>query len=255
MNRPAQPQSLLTQPPVQPRSGRVSIRAHLPRPAPLAIDEEELRKACPGLGDTPLTYAREGLKHLSTHMYAGVQGAIPQHHRSQLPDELQVLLSDPISHGSICPTHILAITSSLPSSSSRKYTLFPAHQLVLGAFCASLPHFPSSAAAYPLPPSSSPSVTLPVVRLALPAPAQFGLLLWYLYVQDAERLRRSLLPAGWDADVGGMMQRATVVHGLWANACALGVVDAQVFEVVQQVWRVVLEAIAKATGAPMPEES
>lgn len=78
------------------------------------------------------------------------------------------------------------------------------------------------------------------------------MLLWYLYMQDADALRRSLLPAGWERDVRGVMGAVRRVHGVWADACALGVVGAEVYDVLEEVWQVVLSALARATGAPAP---
>ncbi|PPQ86920.1 hypothetical protein CVT25_009806 [Psilocybe cyanescens] len=236
-------------------TSRINLPARLTRPAFKEIDAAALRKACPELGDMPLSYTREGLKHMSTHMYAGVQGAVPQHSKSQLPHELQVMLSDPISHGSICPTHILAITSSAPlkAGTPRKVALFAAHQLVLSANCSRLPVFPSSATAVPMPRSSgtaSNEVTMPVVRLALPAPDHFAPLMWYLYMKNPVALRRALLPTNWSADVASVMGRVRAVHGIWANACALGVVDAPLYDALEEAWQHILRALALATAAP-----
>lgn len=148
-----------------------------------------------------------------------------------LPPELDVELNpDSEEARANPPTHMLAVYSSSATAGKTKVTLFPSHQLVFSAHCANLPPLPS-----PSQPSSEKSCRIPVVPFRLPVPAAFPLLYSYLYTKRADVLLASLTPED-DHDVPSLMRMAALVWGLWQNACILGVVDAVLYDMLDDTW-------------------
>jgi len=141
--------------------------------------------------------------------------------------------------------------------------------------CAHLPTFPKSTA------SESDSVgqmTLPVIPLCIPSPETFSQLSAYLYLKDASHLLATLLPTGTltptsilsldselDSDspelqqfseklratytAHALLMHAMTINGLWRNACALGVFDGQLWEVLDLAWDAVIGALEGKDGA------
>lgn len=46
--------------------------------------------------------------------------------------------------------------------------------------------------------------------------------------------------------MSGLMAHAKIINGVWRNACALGVFDAELWSVMDLAWEVVLVALNKA---------
>ena len=175
---------------------------------------------------------------------------------TSLPKEVDVTVRN--AHDSILPTHMLAVHSSTQSASqgARKVTLFPAHSLVLAAHCANLPPLPALVASTPVTSDDSEDVhvTLPILPLSIPSPETFATLSSYLYTQRPDALLRSLLPSfptttpvpATTAALTQTLERAPSsillahalkVHGVWRNACALGVHDERLWGVLDLAWK------------------
>jgi hypothetical protein len=109
--------------------------------------------------------------------------------------------------------------------------LVPTHSIVLAAHCASLPHFPGSAAASldvadanantnanepngEAGPSSSTShtYTVPVVPMGIPSPETFVPLSSYLYNGRADQLFAHFMPSGVAPEVSAALQALSLAH-------------------------------------------
>lgn len=144
-----------------------------------------------------------------------------------LPKELQIIASD--YSNAIPPTHMLAVyaSKSTPGVPRTKVTLYPTHEIVLSANCPNLPKLSES---------SCPT-SIPVIPLALPSPSMYPYLQTYLYTKNISVLENILLPSPSQVlDTANLMRRLLAVHGLWSNACALGVVDASLYSMIERVW-------------------
>jgi hypothetical protein len=202
--------------------------------------------------------------------------------RNSLPKELPIMVNDLSSD---MPTHMLAVysrQSTASPNSTRRVTLFPIHNIIMALHCAHLPTLPKSTASEP---DSVGQMTLPVIPLCIPSPETFSQLSAYLYTRNCSQLLVSLLPTRMltpasilsfdhilDVDSPELQQyseklRATytphallmhamTINGLWRNACALGVFDDQLWEVLDLAWDAVLGALgwteggAEATSSP-----
>ncbi|EDR03811.1 uncharacterized protein LACBIDRAFT_306901 [Laccaria bicolor S238N-H82] len=186
------------------------------------LHEVEMALVDPKLKGVTPEYVRERLSLFASEMLAGLSSLKAQAPKSLLLTEMDVSISNPAG---VCPTHMLAVYSSRPTTtttSPRKVTLFPTHQLVLAAHGANLPALPASSATH----TSRTSATVAVVPLCLPAPAAFPLLQSYLYTKNAENLSNVLFPSSTSPlDKVALQRHMGLIHGLWADACALGVVD------------------------------
>jgi hypothetical protein len=195
--------------------------------------------------------------------------------KNSLPKELTVMVND---FSSDMPTHMLAVYSRQCSASpnpTRRVMLFPTHNIVMAVHCAHLPMLPKSTATEP---DSVGQMILPVVPLCVPSPETFSQLSAYLYTKDASHLLAMLLPTATqtptsvlplnellDADAQKLQQfssklRATytphallayamTINGLWRNVCALGIFDAQLWEILDLAWGLVIGALAGKEGA------
>lgn len=197
--------------------------------------------------------------------------------RGTLPREISIIVED---MASVLPTHMMAIHGPPPKNatdSKTKVTLFPVHSLILAAHCAKLPPFPpsntESSSSEANPPSRE--VELPVRPLFLHSPKTFPILLEYLYLKRTDVLLRHLIPnmlpatpmdkpeqqesfarvLGTKFSVQGLIQHMTIVHGMWQNACALGVYDDELWNVMDLAWKVLLMSLAVCTGKPETLES
>lgn len=185
----------------------------------------------------------------------------PKGAMSTLPKELQIYVQGPPS---VLPTHMFAVhgpnkpTPSAPGPAApNKVMLIPAHELVFAANCAYLPALPKLSggpsscapdAQLASPPSSDGIVvTVPLVPLCLPAPEVFPQLQHYLYTKQCQSLLAWLVPASLDrTNALELTRQATVIHSFWKNACALGVVDAQLYDTIDKAWQTILEALMYA---------
>ena len=162
----------------------------------------------------------------------------------------------------------------LPDGSARprKIALYPVHSLVLMANCANLPAPPET---LPQPSPPAPGVketefTLPIWPLCLPSPMVYPQLASYLYHKSREQLLKNFLPAPAPANlmrdpavarvyaiqlastytVQALIRNIITLHGLYQNACALGIYDDVLWDTMDVMWRVLLTALAVATGDP-----
>ena len=194
---------------------------------------------------------------------------------SSLPKTLVINLNDQTST-SMPPTHMAAIYSSAPSGPEpRRVMMYPIHQSILSLYCANLPVLASTA---PLPTSSESSFEAPVVPLALPNPESFPFLTQFLYLKDSHALFEAFLsltpskgipsdldqPERYDAFVGEystilaknytiqrLASQAAKVHGLWRNACALGISDADL-QAFFDLWEILMKALTLSSSSSSP---
>ncbi|CAA7266197.1 unnamed protein product [Cyclocybe aegerita] len=255
--------------PAPSRTFTVGFPKELARPELKEIAPETITAIAPGLGETDLEYLRDSLQGLAPELLQSLSSIKASPPPNSLPKELAVVVNDMTT---VLPTHMLAIygTKTKLNPGPCKVTLYPAHSLVLAAHCAHLPQFPP---ALPVPEhvSGEQEVTLPVWALRLPSPATYPQLSIYLYNKNVEGLMKSLLPmpapqtfledsvhgvvpfASQLAEtftVQALVKHTVMVHGLWQNACTLGVFDEQLWECMDAMWQVLLTALAIATGNP-----
>lgn len=181
-----------------------------------------------------------------------------------LPTEIELVVQN---IGGTLPTHVLAVIDA----KTNRGLLFPFHALILAAHCANLPNLPPSA---PIPvynPNSSITITVPVVPLTLPHTASFGLLHEYLYTKRYDRLISALLPLPYDAlppidacadqtrknlsealakehSLKELVDLTRQMHGLWSNACKLGISDEGLWALMHTAWDLLIGAIAVASA-------
>ena len=205
-------------------------------------------------------------------MYQALRSTKASVSGSALPKTLTINLN---GQTSMPPTHMAAIYSSAPSGSEpRRVMMYPIHQSILSLYCANLPVLASSVAS-PLTDSES-SYEVPVVPLALPNPESFPFLTQFLYLKDAHTLFEAFLsltpskgipidldqPARYDAFVAEYstilaqnytMQRlasqAAKVHGLWRNACALGISDIDLQAFFDLAWEILMKALTLSSNS------
>ena len=174
------------------------------------------------------------------------------------------------------PTHMAAIYSSAPSGPEpRRVMMYPIHQSILSLYCANLPVLAASAPLSTNSESES-SFEVPVVPLALPNPESFPFLTQFLYLKDAHTLFEAFLslkpskgipsdldqPARYEAFVAEYstilaqnytMQRlasqAAKVHGLWRNACALGISDIDLQAFFDLAWEILMKALTHSSNS------
>lgn len=228
-------------------------------------------------------------QHLTTHILAVHSVGRPQ----PLPHPVSPVATKGRIPHTPANTYIPA-----PVTGARKVTLYPIHGLLLSAHCARIPPLPrysdESAATDPIAPlpsydTSGKICEVPLVPFGVPAAECFGILLQYLYTQDAPALLRNILPFWHGADVprpisvvprnqslsgpleqtdyefspsdqariaalskelserltgASLVSLAMRIHGLWQNACSLGIRGDDVWDVVSVAWRTVLGALA-----------
>ncbi|KAJ7792256.1 hypothetical protein B0H14DRAFT_3890079 [Mycena olivaceomarginata] len=197
-----------------PSTTRISLPRTLPRPVLGEVDLTSLAHAYPNLAGVPAEYIRDLLPASTSSMRAALQAVKTSGVcSSSLPKELEIIMNDTVA--AACPTHMLAVYNDAPLGFGQKrhVSLFPMHNLVLRTHCARLPTLPLSQ-----PSTSSPSATIPVVPFCLPSPETF--------------------PAA-----AHLATHASKIHGLWRNACTLGVVDPQLYDVIEASWEHTLSAM------------
>ncbi|KAL7413160.1 hypothetical protein BDY24DRAFT_351995 [Mrakia frigida] len=155
------------------------------------------------------------------------------------------------------PNYVLAIrpTPTGPNgSSSGSGSILPIHDIIYRTFCAHLP---------PIPPRAHdlPENALPIISITLPSPGTLPTLNTYLYTQRPDILLSTLLALPSQAgtsrtradltnqlasvlNVPELMQRISLVHGVWGNVCALGVADALLWKALDTSWEILVGAVA-----------
>jgi len=216
---------------------KISLPRTLPRPVLGEVDVSSLVDAYPNLAGIPADYIRDRLPLSTPSMRAALQAVEISVCKSSLPKELEILMNDVVA--AACPTHMLAVYNDAPLALGQKrhVSLFPVHDLVLRVHCANLPLLPLSR-----PSASSSHATIPVVPLRLPSPETFPLLHAYLYTQQPTTLLASLAHPC-DSDLVQLATHASKIHGLWRNACMLGVVDPRLYDVIEASWETTLAAM------------
>jgi hypothetical protein len=160
--------------------------------------------------------------------------------------------------GGLQPTHVLAVHGQ----DAADVLLLPAHGLLYALGCAALPHLSRSR------PADDGSERLPVAHLHVPSTSAFPLLAAYLTSHSPSALLARLLPSSVnDLDDGALLspsalaghlahaetheslgKHVRLVHGLWADACALGVSDDVLWGQMQLAWSVLVGALALRTA-------
>ncbi|KAJ7777946.1 hypothetical protein DFH07DRAFT_951026 [Mycena maculata] len=216
-------------------STKISLPRTLSRPVVGEVEVDSLLDAYPHLAGIPADYIRDCLP-LSAMRSAlqAVEMSVPT---SSLPKELEILTNDMVS--AACPTHMFAVYGDASASFGQRprLTLFPAHDLIFRMHCTKLPALPTSR-----PSASSSHAALPVVLMRLPSPETFSLLHSYLYTQQPAALLASLAPQC-KSDMLHLATHANKIHGLWRNACALGVVDAPLYDAIDASWERTIAAM------------
>ncbi|KAJ6618711.1 hypothetical protein B0H10DRAFT_2176175 [Mycena sp. CBHHK59/15] len=227
---------------------KLSLPRTLPQPVVDEVDTSRLVGAYPDLAGVPAEYIRDRLPLSTPKMRAALQAVETSVSKSALPKELEILMNDIVA--AACPTHMLAIYADAPLALGQKrhVSLFPMHDIVFAAHCARLPAFPASQ-----PPSAAPRHTIPVVPLCIPSPETFPLLQSYLYTQQPTMLLTSLQPPrDSETDLLQLATHAMKIHGLWRNACALGVVDERMYAAIEASWDSTIAAMQVASRACLP---
>ncbi|KAF8500244.1 hypothetical protein F5888DRAFT_1680424 [Russula emetica] len=223
--------------------------------------------------EVPSQYIRDQMERLGPIMYQALRSTKATVSGSTLPETVVINLDGQTST-SMPPTHMAAIYSSAPSGPEpRRVMMYPIHQSILSLYCANLPVL---AASTPPPTNSESPFEAPVVPLALPNPDSFPFLTQFMYLKDAHTLFESFLsltpskgipsdldqPARYDAFMAEYstilaqnytMQRlanqAAKVHGLWRNACALGISDIDLEAFFDLAWEILMKALTLSSNS------
>jgi hypothetical protein len=207
-------------------------------------------------------------------MYQALRSTKATFSGSTLPETLAVDIN---GLSTLPPTHMAAVYSSRPSGPEpRRVMMYPVHQSILSLYCANIPVLPTSP---PLPTNSEASYEIPVVPIALPNPESFPFLTQFLYLKDVQPLFDAFLsltpasgipgdlhqPERYDAFVAEYalilaqnytMQRlasqAVRVHGLWRNACALGISDIDLQGFFNLAWEIHMQALTLSSNNAPP---
>jgi len=208
-------------------------------------------------------------------MYQALRSTKAAFSGSTLPKTLAINVNDQTS--TVAPTHMAAVYSSGPSGPEpQRVMMYPVHQSILSLYCANLPVLPTSVS-----PPTTPEAPheVPVVPIALPNPESFPFLTQFLYLKNVRQLFDAFLsltpangipddldqPERHDAFVAEYsttlarnytMQRlasqAVKVHGLWRNAYALGISDADLQAFFDLAWEVLMQALTLSSSGPPP---
>jgi hypothetical protein len=229
------------------------------------IDTSAIELVDPTLAGVPVQYVTDHLQDLKESYLKGMNAVVTDAScvpSTGLPTEIELVIRD--ITGTL-PTHVLAVIDA----KTGKGLLFPFHALILASHCANLPNLPPSCPEPLYHPNNSITITVPVVPLALPHAASFGLLHDYLYTKRYDRLISGLLPMPYEAlppidqckektkqnisealrkeyDVKELIELARRMHGLWSNTCKLGIADEGLWTLMHTAWDLLIQAIAMA---------
>ncbi|KAJ6481814.1 hypothetical protein C8R45DRAFT_312691 [Mycena sanguinolenta] len=244
------------------------------RPAFQEVSKETLFTLAPELReDTPdLEYIRDVMEELGPGLLRVVVSVVADPPKDAVPKEIAITVNDQADYPP--PTHMLAIHApapkDAPASSARKVTLVPVHAVVLALHCARLPSLTASPSSPEYTSDDRNQLIVPVQPLCLPSPSAYPLLSTFLYTKRVDHLLKSLLPtppppkldddrtllpafAGRLATTytaQALLLHVTTVHGLWQNACVLGVFVDELFDTIDLAWEVLLTAMAISQGTP-----
>jgi hypothetical protein len=197
---------------------------------------------------------------------AGIR-APPFSSTNGLPKELVVAAHDLSAQ---MPTHLLAVYGKSDNSGRASMSLYPAHNIVLSAYCANMPVLPYSSPLSPL--LKGGRVQLPVVPICLPHPQSYATIQQYLYTKDRISLIMSMLPtlpprgvlsggssatAQYARDLAQTFTTQKILsllrnaHGLYRNMCALEVQEDLMWQLVSVAWEILLSALALSAHVPL----
>ncbi|KAF9444286.1 hypothetical protein P691DRAFT_786894 [Macrolepiota fuliginosa MF-IS2] len=268
-------------PPTQSTTIPITFPLFLGRPEYVEVPRKSIEAVDPELAKTDVNYIQDTLmaSTMGPSMYQVLRRYTAKDKdllsRGTLPREISIIVED---MASVLPTHMMAIHGPAPknpSDNKTKITLFPVHSLILATHCAKLPPFPPTNETSSKVDPSTREIELPVRPLFLHSPKTFPLLLEYLYLKRTEVLLRHMIPImlpvslinqpdqhesfarvlGTKFTVQGLIQHMTIVHGMWQNACALGVFDDELWGAMDFAWKLLLMSLAVSTGKPETLES
>ncbi|KXN91551.1 hypothetical protein AN958_00537 [Leucoagaricus sp. SymC.cos] len=263
-----------TLPSTQTQTVSRSFPIYLSRPDFVEVPVAAVEAIQPELVKVDVSYIRDTLKMstMGPSMFTVLRKSTVKDKdvlsKGTLPREVSIIVDD---MASVMPTHMLAVHGPSEShgdskDSKAKVTLFPVHSIIMAAHCANLPPFPPENEETEG--KSSREIELPVRPLLLPSPKTFPFLLQYLYLRQPEGLLRYFLSTevavlfidklqhhdslarmmATKFSTGGLLQHMTVVHGMWQNACSLGVYDDDLWRAIDFAWKVLLMSLAISTG-------
>ncbi|KAF7319320.1 hypothetical protein HMN09_00269600 [Mycena chlorophos] len=223
-----------------PGPSKLRLPLTLQRPV---LGEVNLAPSHPHLANVPPQYVRDQLPELLPGMSAALASVNHVAQTSRLPKHIQLEENDTVS--AYPPTHILAVYDDAPlpaGTSTRPVSLIAIHDLVFASHCSRFPVLRSFTSPSPL--------SIPVVPIRVPSLETFSTLRGYLYSQQPSILRAALkTPCEADGDLLRLAAHARKIYGLWQNACLLGLVDARAFEVIEESWERVLDAMKACSSA------
>ncbi|KAJ7799014.1 hypothetical protein B0H14DRAFT_1711731 [Mycena olivaceomarginata] len=226
--------------PLAPKSntGSVGVEARtLALPLTLyrpALDEVKMMSTLldiyPDLAGIPAEYIRARLSLSTPFMIAALRATQTAEIQGGLPEKLEITMNEIVS--AACPTHMLAIHSDTPLTfgQKRQISLYPCHDLVMRIYCTRL---------HKLPPLETRRCWFTLLSLlcqcAFPhrGPSR-------CYMRTFTRRIRGRSPR---LRLPQLVVHATEVHGLWRNACALGVISPLLYDVIEESWAKTLTAM------------
>lgn len=238
---------------------RVTISRELRRPEFEPIDLKRIVEINDELTDVPLNVLSMQLELRSPEFLLSLASVTLNQEKGVvhcLPNEVPVTLSDSTL---ICPSHILAVTSTAASSDRRKVDLYPVHSLILATQCAKMMPFPPS----PTIEAGQQAVKLPIVTIAIPHPESFRPLLLFLYSKNPAKLAKDLMPLapppklfedhslipGYAARLaktfteGALLRFAAHIFGLWKNVCAFSIDNRTLWTAMDILWDIYILAL------------
>ncbi|KAJ7031546.1 hypothetical protein C8F04DRAFT_1041195 [Mycena alexandri] len=273
MSAPTPPAADVEMQDVESQPSRTTKTYRLPkellRPAFQEISTETLLSVEPELGeDLPdIEYIRDAMEELGPGLLRATSTVRATPLKDALPSEIAITINDHSDYPP--PTHMLAVyQKDVPGNARRPVTLVPTHSVVLALHCARLPKLKASPPVPSYTTEDRTELVVPVQPLCLPSPAAFSHLLVFLYTKRADHLLKTLLPcpppptldedrtqlpafAARLADTytpQALLLHVNSVHGLWQNACVLGVHLDELWDQIDLAWEVLLTAMAISAG-------
>jgi hypothetical protein len=263
---------------------------YLVRPAPREVNPQAIKAAAPDLADVNVDYIKDALPELGVkygqlcllekytdsnyrrmlHTLTKVQ-ITPPENKGFLPKELVIVMNDGAFD---IPSHLFAVYGQTKKGPGQ-IKLFPIHGIVFGLNCVYLPALPPAVEPVLSPEDGPIKVSIPVVPLRLPSPQVFARLMEYLYLKQASVLLgppflpvaippqsplnidksaanilsfAKAIPDKYSARI--LMEHTAATHGLWQNVVTLGIFDEGLWDAMDLIWEILLNALAIATGDP-----
>ncbi|KAK7042274.1 Clampless1 Clp1 protein [Favolaschia claudopus] len=178
--------------------------------------------------DLPIEYIRDYMEELGPGLLRAAVTVVANPPKDALPKEIAITVNDHSDYPP--PTHMLAIhgrtTPDAPGTARRQVTLVPLHSVVLSLYCARLPK---------LTPSPSPPTYLSDDRTQLVVPRAKVLPSFATHLAETYTAQ-------------ALLRHINSVHGLWQNACVLGVLIDELWDMIDLAWEVLLTAMAISQG-------